>query len=983
MPASPEALFLRYRTTGHPEPLGELFDRVGPQLLALALHRCGHPADAEDALQATFVAAIDQRHRWDAQRPLLPWLGGVLDKQCRRIGQRRVRRREQELPPEPLHLDDGTPLAASERADLVARVRQHVDRLPAEQRQVLLLQLEHGLAPAEVADVLGVPPGTVRMRLHRAVQTLRAVLPATLVALVLAALPSRGVAAVRAAVIHHAATAVVAGGALFAKKVALAAAVALLLVGVTAWAPWTHNDTQPTGRRAVVAASTAFAPEPTPLSTNDAATAGRESVAAAASGFEAAARATAALRVVAVNASDRTPVARLPLRVVWLDSDVDTSNTWVSAATAADGTAVFAALPPGRIRVHGAAPGRVDGVLRGGGETTLELVVAVTPTVVRGLVRHADGRVAAGATLVAGQPYEAYAEPVAVADAAGGFVVSLPNALLMIGARLDGCGPSALRALPTDGTPVEITLGGPDARVDGIAVAADGAPVADARIEIGGPRGDRSFFDEPGNHWEHAPPQRLRTGADGRFAVRGLRGGEVGIAVRADGFAPFHRYVTLQPGASYPLRCELQRGLVVVGRVVDGRGEAVAGTRVCFGGSYGEVRTTDASGRFAFRGVPRGPQQLRVEGDDVVTRFVEREAEATHEWLVAVERALLYRLRFVDERAQPLAGWQVCVRSVFERVTTTDGDGRVGVWAAGDGPFELRIGAPGHLQATITCAWPAALAGVEGTVVVPASARPTAIVRGRLLGADGAPFAGAWLALQDGDGRFVVQRGQTAAGFEIADVAAGDFVLSLAREQLGCALVRVPVPQLQRGEVRDLGDVRLPAEGRLRVQVCRADGSPARDAKVFVHNDAREEARVPSDGLPHAMPVGRYRWQVLDDDSLWQRGEIAVVAGATASLDLVLQPGVRRYLRFPVPTPDWGTPRQVAFVLRAPDGSVYDQDDFDPRQELPYVYMPALACGTWRLELVTDDGRRFAGAFAIDSLAPSRTPMLVAVAPSR
>ncbi|MBL8725586.1 MAG: sigma-70 family RNA polymerase sigma factor, partial [Planctomycetes bacterium] len=180
MDPSLETLFARYRATNDPAALGALFDRTSPQLLALALHLLGHPADAEDALQTTFVTAIDRAHAFDPARPLLPWLCGILTNHCRQVRERRARRREvPELPEIPL--EAGSPVQASERRELVARLRQHIERLPFDQRQVLLLQLEHGLAPAEIAEVVGVPPGTVRMRLHRAVKALRGGLPAGLV----------------------------------------------------------------------------------------------------------------------------------------------------------------------------------------------------------------------------------------------------------------------------------------------------------------------------------------------------------------------------------------------------------------------------------------------------------------------------------------------------------------------------------------------------------------------------------------------------------------------------------------------------------------------------------------------------------------------------------------------------------------------------------------------------------------------------------
>ena len=54
-----------------------------------------------------------------------------------------------------------------------------------------------------------------------------------------------------------------------------------------------------------------------------------------------------------------------------------------------------------------------------------------------------------------------------------------------------------------------------------------------------------------------------------------------------------------------------------------------------------------------------------------------------------------------------------------------------------------------------------------------------------------------------------------------------------------------------------------------------------------------------------------------------------------------------------------------------------------PREEMPFRYMPAFCLGTWRVELQLDDGRRFAGAFTIESMQPSREPIQVAVAPAR
>ncbi|MFN9946117.1 MAG: RNA polymerase sigma factor [Planctomycetota bacterium] len=160
MARSLEDLFARFATTGDPQALGEVFDRCSGELLPLAMHLTGHPADAEDALQATFVTAIEKRADWDAGRPLLPWLVGILALHGKKLHERRGRRREVPPPDDrealaalvPSAPDaEDAPIAASERRELVERLRAHVQSLPDEQRSVVLLQLEHGLRPAQIA----------------------------------------------------------------------------------------------------------------------------------------------------------------------------------------------------------------------------------------------------------------------------------------------------------------------------------------------------------------------------------------------------------------------------------------------------------------------------------------------------------------------------------------------------------------------------------------------------------------------------------------------------------------------------------------------------------------------------------------------------------------------------------------------------------------------------------------------------------------
>ena len=169
--------FLSYRRTGDLDALGRTFDLVAPRLLALALHLCGSAHVAEDALQATFVIAMQKHTAFDARQPVGPWLAGILAGEARNLLRRERRRRGEPLPADAANGDAAAvevdPTAVAGQRELVARLRTHIEALPDEQRQVLLLQLQYGLQPAEIAEVLGISESNVGVRLNRARASLR------------------------------------------------------------------------------------------------------------------------------------------------------------------------------------------------------------------------------------------------------------------------------------------------------------------------------------------------------------------------------------------------------------------------------------------------------------------------------------------------------------------------------------------------------------------------------------------------------------------------------------------------------------------------------------------------------------------------------------------------------------------------------------------------------------------------------------------
>lgn len=194
-----DASFVRWREAGDAEALAEVYDSTAPALLRLALHHVRHPAAAEDLVQATFLAAIQAAASYDAQRPLLGWLVGILLNQAKWLQRREGRAVDATRLPDRAVAD---PLQAAQSAEFTAQCDEAIETLPEVYRPVLRLHLKHELNAAEIAHALGRAPGTVRSQVVRGLELLRAALPAgiTLAALLVVS-SGRGLAAVRETVL--------------------------------------------------------------------------------------------------------------------------------------------------------------------------------------------------------------------------------------------------------------------------------------------------------------------------------------------------------------------------------------------------------------------------------------------------------------------------------------------------------------------------------------------------------------------------------------------------------------------------------------------------------------------------------------------------------------------------------------------------------------------------------------------------------------
>ncbi|MET9348848.1 RNA polymerase sigma factor [Streptomyces termitum] len=173
----------RFRA-GDPSALGEAYDAHARVLFQYAHRMCGDRAAAEDIVSATFLEAWRCRDRLRADGgSLRPWLLGIATNVLRGTA-REARRRDAAL----ARMDDRGVLpdfsdaVASRLADeeRLRAARIALGRLRRREREVFGLVVWAGLDYATAGEALGVPVGTVRSRLSRARERLRALAEAEL-----------------------------------------------------------------------------------------------------------------------------------------------------------------------------------------------------------------------------------------------------------------------------------------------------------------------------------------------------------------------------------------------------------------------------------------------------------------------------------------------------------------------------------------------------------------------------------------------------------------------------------------------------------------------------------------------------------------------------------------------------------------------------------------------------------------------------------
>lgn len=153
----------------------ELFQHYAPRVKAMMMRRGASADRAEDMAQETLLRLWNKAGQFDPGRASASaWVYSIARNVSIDIGRRDGRAaawREEQGPAD--DVDYNEPESYLLIAERENSVRSNLSRLPAEQMRVVRLSFFDGLAHAEIAELLGIPLGTVKSRIRLALSRMR------------------------------------------------------------------------------------------------------------------------------------------------------------------------------------------------------------------------------------------------------------------------------------------------------------------------------------------------------------------------------------------------------------------------------------------------------------------------------------------------------------------------------------------------------------------------------------------------------------------------------------------------------------------------------------------------------------------------------------------------------------------------------------------------------------------------------------------
>jgi RNA polymerase sigma-70 factor, ECF subfamily len=180
-PPTDEQLLASYRA-GDRTSFSRLVERYQRELFHFLIRFVGDRSAAEDIFQESFLQVHQSAAQFDPQRRFRPWLFTIAANKARDYLRSQSRRPTNQLQAtispgnddsgefiDLLTSADAGPDAPLERQELQRLVQKTVSEMPANFREILLLSYFHQFSYKQIGEILEIPLGTVKSRLHAAV----------------------------------------------------------------------------------------------------------------------------------------------------------------------------------------------------------------------------------------------------------------------------------------------------------------------------------------------------------------------------------------------------------------------------------------------------------------------------------------------------------------------------------------------------------------------------------------------------------------------------------------------------------------------------------------------------------------------------------------------------------------------------------------------------------------------------------------------
>ena len=173
----PEQLPVHKAKAGDPTAWDVLFRRYQLPLYVYVFELVRNEQTSLDLVQEAFIAAARHIGSLRDDSRFGSWLFGIAHQKCLQFWRTswRVEVPLEEIPDLPADTDD-TPDEILIHQEAEGQVLALLERLPPDQRSTLLLHCLEGFSLQEIADITGVPVGTVKSRLHHAKRAMRRLL---------------------------------------------------------------------------------------------------------------------------------------------------------------------------------------------------------------------------------------------------------------------------------------------------------------------------------------------------------------------------------------------------------------------------------------------------------------------------------------------------------------------------------------------------------------------------------------------------------------------------------------------------------------------------------------------------------------------------------------------------------------------------------------------------------------------------------------